>query len=116
MVEEVPSYLYPGLVSVHKCNKHTHTYHCFCVQAQLHKKSSTDAKEVMLKLVSWTLQCLDLEMTQQLPISVSLQSTNSLLIPSNTHHCFLLLLLLLSWNNPTVMNAVSLSIPHLLLL
>ena len=45
----------------------------------MHKKSSSDAKEVMLKLVSWTLQCLDLETVKQLPASVrSLVNPNSL--------------------------------------
>lgn len=41
------------------------------LQAQLHKKSGSDAKEVMLKLVGWTLQCLDLDAIKQLPLLVS---------------------------------------------
>lgn len=75
MVEEIPSYLYPGLVSPSTCHVEWSSgmvcmrMVCVCVcvwaQAQLHKKSSADAKEVMQKLVSWTRQCLDLETAQQ---------------------------------------------------
>ncbi|CAI8032881.1 Protein virilizer homolog [Geodia barretti] len=49
-MEEIPSYLYPGL-------------------AQLQKKSSSEGKEVMQKLASWTVQCLSLELARQSPMA-----------------------------------------------
>ena len=41
-------------------------------QAQLQKKSSSEGKEVMQKLVGWTLQCLSLDTARQMPIAVSI--------------------------------------------
>ena len=42
------------------------------LQAQLQKKSSSEGKEVMQKLVGWTLQCLSLDTARQMPVAVSI--------------------------------------------
>ena len=39
-------------------------------QAQLENRSSADGKEVMQRMVHWTLQCMDLEAARQLPMAV----------------------------------------------
>ncbi|XP_064393290.1 protein virilizer homolog isoform X2 [Halichondria panicea] len=55
MLEEIPTHLYPGL-------------------AQLQKKSTSDGKEVMQKLVTWTLQCLSMDHIGELPIMLNIRS------------------------------------------
>lgn len=43
-----------------------------CVyQAQVEHKSSSEGKEILLKLVNWTLQCLDIDAARQMPVAVS---------------------------------------------
>jgi hypothetical protein len=54
------------------------------MQAQLHKKSSSDAKEVMQRLVSWTRQCLDLQAAQKLPAPVRDYYLAPVRVPSST--------------------------------
>ena len=74
-LEEIPSFLYPGLVRHHPHYYNSVFKKCVCnyfySQAQLQKKSSSDAKDVMQKLGSWTLQCLNLEKAREIPAGVS---------------------------------------------
>lgn len=64
-IEEIPSYLYPGL-------------------AQLQKRSGSEGKEVMQKLASWTVQCLNLEVAKQSPPPVNIRQLKAglRLVPS----------------------------------
>ena len=71
-MEEIPSYLYPGLAQLQKRSgsegKGQSSDTCGeCVDFQF-----LFSAEVMQKLASWTVQCLSLELARQSPPSVSL--------------------------------------------
>ena len=73
-LEEIPSFLYPGLVRITAINRFRIKLYLFLPtfgQAQLEHKSGSEGKELMLKLVTWTLQCLDLDAARKMPIAVS---------------------------------------------
>ena len=91
-MEEIPSYLYPGLAQLQKKSSaegkgdlstaYIWTYSvCVCVCVCV-------CPEVMQKLASWTVQCLSLDLARQSPICVSfflISLSFSLTLTPTTH-------------------------------
>ena len=78
MVEEIPTHLYPGLVSL------SVSVLCHSILASLRlscrrSPPRSDGKEVMQKLVTWTLQCLSMDHIGELPIMVGNTLCNAVL-------------------------------------